>query len=453
MIDLKKYKYAIKNLPEGIVEAEIDAELQISTLIRFKNDQILEALASNVIELFVRVSGEKTGYAYTQDLTEDARTILLRAYNNSLEIEREGRDILNIPVYETDFCCNTNTHAAVADISKMKTAAQSLEKTIFNANKHITSVLAEIGINTFSSRVINSLDLDVSSIRNVYYASVDVMAEYEGTQHNTSYSTTATALDELNFNVLKEKVELNLVHQLNATGIVTGKYPALLDSSVGVNIMMTAWQLFSGMKYCDGSSVLSGKLGNIIGSSSFTLLDTPAHEHTGYHFEFDCEGTPSKKNILVNSGKLVGLMHNIASASKQNTKSTGNAGRYALLSGTIPTDIIITPNICYIQKGRKNVSELLNEMGDGIYITESYDVFHSINIGSGEFTIPCRGVIIKEGKKHHPVTEITICGNLLDLFKNISDAGNDLVIENFLRKSYCVGSPSLLIKKLQINGK
>lgn len=91
-------------------------------------------------------------------------------------------------------------------------------------------------------------------------------------------------------------------------------------------------------------------------------------------------------------------------------------------------------------------------MGDGVYITESYDIFHSINIGSGDFAIPCRGIVIKDGKPHHSVTALTICGNLVSLFKNVEETGNDLLIDEFLLKSYCVGSPSIRIRKLQVNG-
>ena len=54
----------------------------------------------------------------------------------------------------------------------------------------------------------------------------------------------------------------------------------VLDQSVGINIMMTAWQLFSGMKYCDGSTALKGRLGEYIGSSAFSIVDMPFHKYT-----------------------------------------------------------------------------------------------------------------------------------------------------------------------------
>ena len=92
-------------------------------------------------------------------------------------------------------------------------------------------------------------------------------------------------------------------------------------------------------------------------------------------------------------------------------------------------------------------------MGEGVYITHSYDVFHSINIGSGGFSIPCRGTVIRNGCEDCNVTGLTMSGRLTDLFSRVRAAGNDLYIEEFLRKSYCVGAPSLLIEKLQINGK
>jgi len=288
---------------------------------------------------------------------------------------------------------------------------------------------------------------------NLYSVRATVMAEKDGDQYDATFFQSVSDIGGLNVDRFRERIAASLRNQYGATELRSGVYPVLLDSTVVTNIMMTAWQMFSGMKYNNGSSALSGKLGETIGSSALSITDSPSHELTGYHYEFDCEGTPSERQRLVENGKLVGLMHNIISAYKLDTSSTGNAGRYALLSGSIPTDIIITPKIFYIEPGENSLEVMEKEIDDGVYITHSYDVFHSINIGSGSFSIPCRGTVIKNGKPDHNVTGLTINGRLTDLFARVKAAGNDLYIEEFLRKSYCVGAPSILVERLQINGK
>jgi Predicted Zn-dependent proteases and their inactivated homologs len=451
MISLEGYKKIMSSLPEEIMQAEIDAERRAGILIGVVNGEVVSTDASDITALYVRVSGEKTGYTYTQNLDEDPGKVLLRAYRNGIFSQSKQFDRIN--TLDTAFYGSTEWEYSKLDISALKYAADKLESRVRSAESHISKMLSEIRVDTFSSRIINSNGVDISSNRVVYSASVKVMAENGGKQYNTSCSISAYTLEALDLDKIAGRVAVSLENQYNMEGFSPGEYPAVLDRTVGINIMTTAWQLFSGLKYFDGSTVLGGKLGEQIGSKAFSVIDVPDHSGTGYRFPFDCEGSEGKKVLLVDKGELTGLLHNISSADNVGHVPTGNAGRIALLSGNIPTDIIVTPKICYIEPGERSAGELLKTMREGIYITSSYDVFHSLNIGSGDFAIPCRGVVIKEGKPQYAVSALTICGNLLDLFKNIEEAADDLLIDEFLLKSYCVGSPSLRLSKLQINGK
>ena len=441
----------MKALPARFSEAEVDAERNASTVIKCANGEIIETRSSDTTELFIRVSDEKTGYAYTQDLEEEPIEVLLKGLNNSNFVQRQQKDKLNESTVKRAEM--VDDRSGRPDLESMKLAAEKLEKTVRESDGNISSVAIEICSDTHWRNVINSNGLDVESSMNLYSVRATVMAEKDGDQYDATFFQSVSDIGGLNLDRFKERIAASLRNQYGATELRSGVYPVLLDSTVVTNIMMTAWQMFSGMKYNNGSSALSGKLGETIGSSALSITDSPSHELTGYHYEFDCEGTPSEKQRLVENGKLVGLMHNISSATGLDTSSTGNAGRYALLSGSIPTDIIITPKIFYIEPGANSLEVMEKEIDDGVYITHSYDVFHSINIGSGSFSIPCRGTVIKNGKPGHNVTGLTINGRLTDLFARVKAAGNDLYIEEFLRKSYCVGAPSILVERLQINGK
>ncbi|MDD2334891.1 MAG: TldD/PmbA family protein [Mesotoga sp.] len=448
---LENYRNIMKALPARFSEAEVDAERNASTVIKCANGEIIETRSSDTTELFIRVSDEKTGYAYTQDLEEEPIEVLLKGLNNSNFVQRQQKDKLNESTVKRAEM--VDDRSGRPDLESMKLAAEKLEKTVRESDGNISSVAIEICSDTHWRNVINSNGLDVESSMNLYSVRATVMAEKDGDQYDATFFQSVSDIGGLNVDRFRERIAASLRNQYGATELRSGVYPVLLDSTVVTNIMMTAWQMFSGMKYNNGSSALSGKLGETIGSSALSITDSPSHELTGYHYEFDCEGTPSEKQRLVENGKLVGLMHNISSATGLDTSSTGNAGRYALLSGSIPTDIIITPKIFYIEPGENSLEVMEKEIDDGVYITHSYDVFHSINIGSGSFSIPCRGTVIKNGKPGHNVTGLTINGRLTDLFARVKAAGNDLYIEEFLRKSYCVGAPSILVERLQINGK
>jgi PmbA protein len=97
---------------------------------------------------------------------------------------------------------------------------------------------------------------------------------------------------------------------------------------------------------------------------------------------------------------------------------------------------------------------MIQTMDTGIYLTYSLDVFHSINIASGEFSIPCGGVVYKDGKPVGIADQLTIAGNLRDLLKDIRAVGNDLTLEEFMfYHNYSYGGPSLLVDQLAFASK
>lgn len=312
MISLEGYKKALHNLPGDIKEAEVNAEQRACILIGVTGGEVACTDVSDITALYVRASGEKTGYAYTQDLGEDPGEVLSRAYRNGLPSEKNSMDRLNTP--DTAFSGIFEQESVEADAAAIKNLAAELEHRVSAAHSSIRKVLAVVRLDTFSSLVINSKGVDAAATRNVYYASAKVMAEAGGKQYDASCSVSACSMDALELDDIVRGVSVSLENQFNAAGFVPGEYPVVLDRTAGINIMTTAWQLFSGLKYCDGSTVLKGKLGEQIGSRAFNVIDVPAHTGTGYRFPFDCEGTRGKETILVDQGKLSGLLHNIASA-------------------------------------------------------------------------------------------------------------------------------------------
>lgn len=445
MIEINKYRKALQSLPSEILEAEFNIEKNTSQMIKVSGKEITDNAYSDIVEIFARATGAKTGFAYTQDLEEAPVEIIKRAYHNSKEIDEFNKNRLNKKGQL--FIAPENIPAQ----GDMYQYAISLEALLLNSHATIEAVIVEARIDNTSSRVLNSHGLDKSYEREVHYLSAHILAKKDGKAYNVGFALSSKSFSDINLEEISRQIVNQLESQFDPVGFESGKYPCLLDRTVMVNILMTAWQIFSGIKYQEGSSAISGKLGHTIGSSCLNLLDVPEHKLTGYSFKFDCEGTEADQNKILHKGVLTTLLNNLKSADSLKQSPSGNAGRYALLSGTIPTDIIVTPRILYIEPGESNLDQLLKILDHGVYITESYDVFHSINIASGGFSIPCRGTVIRDGKKTENITELTISGSLTDLLNNIVATGSDLYIEEFLKKSYCIGSPSTLIKELQIN--
>ena len=166
---------------------------------------------------------------------------------------------------------------------------------------------------------------------------------------------------------IKKREEFQLPQIRNCQETLAG----VIDGSVLCNIFITAWQMFSGVAYVNHSTVLYDKLGKKLFPECIEISDLSEIEQSGYQFPFDCEGTKGEEVKIIEKGVFKNLLHNLTTAKILGTTSTGNAGRKALLSGTIHIDTTVIPkNLCMLP-GNKSLSELLKELEDGIYIFES----------------------------------------------------------------------------------
>lgn len=172
-----------------------------------------------------------------------------------------------------------------------------------------------------------------------------------------------------------------------------------------------------------------------------------------FFLEDDCEGVPSRDLTLVENGVLKGWMHNLSTARKAGSVSTGNAGRKTLLSGNIHTDMAIMPKNFTIESGKASLEELLAACGDGVYVFENYDQFHALNVVSGDFSFPCKAVRIKGGKPVGMMEGLTMSGTVADLFANVLLLGKDREINPLVMyDSYTVSGPEMLVAGLKISG-
>jgi PmbA protein len=307
----------------------------------------------------------------------------------------------------------------------------------------------------YARRVLNSWGLD-RYLENTYYSATLSLRpkRAKGGSPLGQVTALASSLDCLELSKLASValVEANRIDgggNLSQIALPSGRYPAVLANAVAKNIMITAWQAFTGANLLSGASAFPLKPDLQVGSPSLSIIDDPRPAGWGANWCLDSEGTMCCKKDIVKQGRLVTPLHTLESAKRAGHAPTGNAGRVALLSGVTPINLIAIPSCIYIEPGSDSPEKLLERMGDGVYLTYSLDVFHSINISSGEFSIPCGGVHFRGGRPVGTVDQLTIAGNLKQLFADILAAGNDLALEEFMfYKNYCYGGPSLLLKGL-----
>lgn len=227
------------------------------------------------------------------------------------------------------------------------------------------------------------------------------------------------------------------------SSLSSGSYPAVLSSQVTCHILMQGWRIFSENRIRSGSSPLpplGNPTGMDLGCPGITLRDVPSHPDCAFSAFLDAEGNRVPPRDLIQKGQLV------------HTLGKGNIGRGMTLSGSTVIQPQIIPRILYIEPGTESLEDLLAEMGSGLLITNSSDAFHSIDLSTGDYSIPCQGVWIRSGKPEFFVPGITIAGNLLELFRRVRKTSFSLRLQEFYNHNYLYGGPDLLVESVLTGG-
>ncbi|OGV97627.1 MAG: hypothetical protein A3I04_03670 [Nitrospinae bacterium RIFCSPLOWO2_02_FULL_39_110] len=230
------------------------------------------------------------------------------------------------------------------------------------------------------------------------------------------------------------------IKMLGAKRINTCRIPVILDPKVSCDFLGILSSSLSADSVQKGKSMLADKLNSIIASPIINLIDDGTLDGGIGSAPVDGEGTPTRRTVLVEKGYLRGFLHNIYTANKWKTSSTGNSvrGGFKGLPGVGVTNL-------FVEKGNITREGLINGIDKGLYITEAMGV-HTANPISGDFSIGIAGHYIENGKISFPVRGVVVSGNILELLKDIEAVADDL---RFFGR---IGSPSIKISEVVISG-
>jgi len=187
-----------------------------------------------------------------------------------------------------------------------------------------------------------------------------------------------------------------------------------------------------------GASFLAGKLGQKIAGDNVTLIDDGTIRGGFGTSPFDGEGVPTRRTLVIENGTLKSYLLNTYTAKKLGLHTTANASRG--LAGTPG----IGPGNYFLQPGTKTPQQIIAGIQDGLYVTEFLG--HGVNLVTGDYSRGASGLWISGGELAFPVEEITVAGNLKDMFFNVSEIGNDLEFRG------AVASPTIRIDGLTVGG-
>jgi len=445
MKELEAYRNIMTDLPEGILEAEAEAE---------KNDRISAGLidgsvsgmsASDKTAIFVRASGRKTGTTYTQNLEADPAEVLLEALANAEYGQEEKPEIMNSAVKMSDG--KDREHASLETLLQKAEELEKAIREIVPEPSHMEILITE---NLRTVGIVNSLGLDRTYTRRITEASLQVTMEKD-VHRSLALETSAGTVAGIPVSYFTEKMAEWLLWPLHNNSSTVGALPAVLDGGVVCNILLTAWLMFSGYQYQRQNTPFYGKLGEKLFPPLVTLSDIPDSSDYGYGRSFDCEGSTCRRVDVVKDGIFKELMHNLATAASAGCESTGNAGRDVNLISD-QTEVRVIPSHFTLCRGSSKKEDMLNRLEDGIYICESFDMFHCLNTAFGDYTIPCKGIRYQKGKPTGMVEGITLNGNLADLLKDIEMVADDrTTVSMVMSKSFEVSASSVYVKKVNIS--
>jgi PmbA protein len=219
------------------------------------------------------------------------------------------------------------------------------------------------------------------------------------------------------------------VRRLGGRRLPTTEAPVLFDANVAGSLISHFVSAASGSSLYRRSSFLLDRLGTPVFSPAVRIREEPHRPGEMASAYFDAEGVATAPRVIVDGGVLRGWFLSTYSARKLGLESTGNAGgNHNLL----------------LEPGELDFEGMLKRMGRGLVVNELMG--QGVNPVTGDYSRGAAGFWVEDGEIQFPVEEVTIAGNLVDMYKGIIAVGNDVLVRGSKHNG------SILVERLTIAG-
>ena len=427
-----------KNKAVGEVSYTRGEELSIE--VREGKVETVKQAVEEGIGVRVFVDG-RLGFAYsTQKTPEKVKETVQKAVAAAMLTDPDPNYRLAQPSSIMPFSL-TDPEITNTSLEEKVALALTMEKEAVNFNPKIKGIEAAAYDDYHYQMALANTEGFQGSFSGNYASSYIYLASEDETGSETAFAYKITRkFREIDPVTLGREAAEKAVAKLGAGKIPSGKYEALLDPYVAINLLGVLKASFLAENVQKGKSLLKGKLGEKVFSQAFSLIDDGTLKEGLATAPFDGEGVPTKKNVLVENGTVKSYLYNLYTAAKDGVASTGNAVRssFKALPELGTTNFFIPP-------GGVSRESLFKQTRRGVYITEVLGM-HTANPVSGDFSVGATGFLVENGEITRPVRGITIAGNIKDLFGKLVAAGADL------RFYGAKGSPTLLIEEIAVSG-
>ncbi len=261
--------------------------------------------------------------------------------------------------------------------------------------------------------------------------------EGQGMERDYDYSSVVYGEDLEDPAEVGRRAGERTVRRLNPRKPDTGKYPVVFDPRVGNGLLRHFSGAINGTAIARGTSFLKDAKETSVFAEGITIVDDP-HRPRGLRSKpFDGEGLANRRRDVVSAGVLKTWILDLRSGRQLGLASTVHAAR-----GTSAPPSPSATNL-YMEAGAQTPEALIGEIDQGLYVTEMMGM--GINMVTGDYSRGAAGYWIEKGELTHPVSELTVAGNLKDMFANLTPA-SDLVFR------YGVNAPTLRVDGMTLAG-
>ena len=245
--------------------------------------------------------------------------------------------------------------------------------------------------------------------------SVSVLAgEGLGMERDYDYTSAVHAADLESPEAVGRRAGERAVKRLKPRKATSAQVPVVYDPRVADSLIRHLAGAVMGPAVARGTTFLKDKLGQRIFAPGIAVIDDP-HRRRGLRSKaYDGEGIATRKKSVIDDGVLTTWILDLGSARQLGLETTGNASR-----GTTSPPSPSTTNF-YLAAGARSPKDLIADIKSGFYVTELIGM--GVNGVTGDYSRGASGFWIESGELAYPVSEITVAGNLKDMFLNMTPA-------------------------------